>query len=369
MTFMLTNPGSASMRFVRASGEKTSVSRSKVQLPIKAVYLGGYGPSVKIGDTENFKRIVEDAIMAGYNLLLLTFWFDNETGIDRGASAYYWQELTVDERDELLDLARQQGARILLAAGGGTYNGYQAGGGPVFGAGAAQAVRELGLDGLDFDLENFTRSFGTRSGLNQEQTLQWMIDATIAARRILGPKAIITHAPEAPYFSAGWQSGYLTFYKRLPKGMLDYFLVQYYNQGPTYLDYESQFIRNPIFPKTAIAELIKQGIPKEKIVMGKLTQKSDGVPNSWVAPKEIGQWLKRAAQDPKVQNYKTGVSTWQWHDTGEPTSEEWIRDIFGPTSKKRKIKPIAKPPKKTSKKKATKPKKRTKSESPKKKKT
>ena len=37
-------------------------------------------------------------------------------------------------------------------------------------------------------------------GLNTAQTVQWVVDATNAARNILGPNAIITHAPQTPYF-------------------------------------------------------------------------------------------------------------------------------------------------------------------------
>jgi hypothetical protein len=38
------------------------------------------------------------------------------------------------------------------------------------------------------------------TGLNTTQTIQWVADATNAARGILGTNKIITHAPQPPYF-------------------------------------------------------------------------------------------------------------------------------------------------------------------------
>jgi hypothetical protein len=35
---------------------------------------------------------------------------------------------------------------------------------------------------------------------NESQTIAWLVDATTAARAALGPSAVITHAPQAPYF-------------------------------------------------------------------------------------------------------------------------------------------------------------------------
>ena len=55
------------------------------------------------------------------------------------------------------------------------------------------------LDGVDFDLENFAPPMVAGS-LTAQQTIQWLIDVSTAARNVLGSSGIISHAPQAPYF-------------------------------------------------------------------------------------------------------------------------------------------------------------------------
>lgn len=307
---------------------------AKIVAPIKAVYLG-YSDL----NPNDFGTTVRQAVDYGYNLILLAFWIRESTGVDPYSAAYYWSLLSPSTQQSVVEYAHSKGANIIVSVGGSSYgNGsiptdYTLGGGAAYGTAAANFALENNLDGIDLDMENFTNTFGTYSGMTKEQSIAWLTDATYAARNVLGSGAIITHAPQSPYFNVEFANGYFDFFVQLPTPKpINYLLIQYYNQGATYLDYVSQMINNDNFhPGTAVAQLITRGIPKEFIVVGKLMQPSDGDPNSWVSPQEIGQWVEKAKTDADVYNWNTGISTWQWHTQGNPNAQSWISTIYPAT--------------------------------------
>ena len=55
------------------------------------------------------------------------------------------------------------------------------------------------FDGVDFDMENLAAGCigGTMTG---PDTVNWLMVATLAARRVLGSDRLLSHAPQAPYF-------------------------------------------------------------------------------------------------------------------------------------------------------------------------
>lgn len=299
-------------------------------VPIKAVYFG-YQDLTAYG---SFPATLKKAVDFGYNLLVLAFWINPVVGVDPYSAADLWTKLSTAEKESTRAYAHANSAKIIISTGGATFAGYQNTGvysGTSFGTAAANFAQAQGFDGLDFDLENFVYpTFTTPSLMTKQQTIQWMTDANAAARSILGEGALITHAPQSPYFSTPeFSQGYLDFYLQTPTPSVDLFLIQYYNQGATYLNYDSQFINNDNFhPGTAVKQLIQRGIPKGKIVVGKLTQPSDGGSATWVSPEEIHTWVVRAASDPIVSNWNTGISTWQWNTSGQPTSQYFIETIY-----------------------------------------
>lgn len=51
----------------------------------------------------------------------------------------------------------------------------------------ANKALQLGLDGVDFDMENLiSPGFTTPSGMSKSQTIAWLTDATKAAKSVLG---------------------------------------------------------------------------------------------------------------------------------------------------------------------------------------
>ena len=77
------------------------------------------------------------------------------------------------------------------------------------------------------------------------------------------PFHIVSHAPQGPYFSPGFSKGgaYLGVHREVGN-KIDFYNVQFYNQGNTTYDtYDSLFVQsNFLNPQTAVYELMAQGI-------------------------------------------------------------------------------------------------------------
>jgi len=299
---------------------------SPLTLPIKAVYIGYKNiTAATIADT------IKTAADYGYNLIVLAFWIDPDIGVDPYSAMDFWSKLSNTDKQSTLDYIHAKNAKLIASLGGSSYTKYPANGGSVYGTAGAQFAKNNLLDGVDFDMENFTNTFGTPSGLDKSQTIQWLTDATNAARAILGADAIISNAPQSPYFNVEFANGYFDFYMQPVTPPIDFFLCQFYNQGNTYNTYETQMINCDNFhPNTAVAQLISRGIPTTKIVVGRLMIASDGDPSGYVGPDVIGQWVKQAATDPNVYYWNTGISTWQWN--GNDISKNWIDTIYPASS-------------------------------------
>jgi chitinase len=102
---------------------------------------------------------------------------------------------------------------------------------------------------------------------------KWLVDFTKALRaKLPQPKYIITHAPLAPWFSAEkYKSGaYLTVDKQVGS-MIDWYNLQFYNQGPTeYTTCAGLFDKSSSqYPKTSVFEIAASGVNINKLVVGK----------------------------------------------------------------------------------------------------
>jgi hypothetical protein len=205
--------------------------------------------------------------------------------------------------------------------------------GAAFGKQVAQFAKDQYLDGVDFDMENFGGGLQA-TGLTINQTIQWLIDCSNAARSVLGNNSIITHAPQAPYFgNVGFegvnrwtvtQGGYSAVYKNAPH--IDYLLVQFYNQGAScYITYKG-LIENSTectnFPGTSIKEIASYGIPLDKIVLGKPMRQQDAGTGQMSASAIAGV-VQQAKQS---IGWNGGVMVWTWH--GKDESATWIQTIY-----------------------------------------
>jgi len=101
----------------------------------------------------------------------------------------------------------------------------------------------------------------------------WLIECTKELRRHLPVgQYIITHAPQAPYFTGKnrYPNGGYTRINTEVGYLIDWYNIQFYNQGSNgYDSYASLFsISGGYFPHTAVDELIMQGVEPHKIIIG-----------------------------------------------------------------------------------------------------
>jgi hypothetical protein len=136
-------------------------------------------------------------------------------------------------------------------------------------------------------------------------------------------------------------------YARLNPDAIDFFNVQFYNQGLTsrgtvyYTDYSGLILESDppatlgenlpqaTFPGTALAEIASYGIPFYKLVVGKYMQTTDAE-NGFVDPFELGQFLGSAQIS--FPGYPASVMTWQWPGIagggdGKVTAGNWIQQV------------------------------------------
>jgi len=250
---------------------------------------------------------------AGYNLILLAF---HVSGRPQYASSV-WQGLGATTQKTVATYIHNKGGRIVVSAGGAEDVPYGSTSGTAYGTAVANFAKSNNLDGVDFDLENFGGNFAT-AGMSTSQTVQWVADATNAARNILGANAIITHAPQTPYFGAnhGFGDGYTKIYKLAPS--INFLLVQFYNNDGGLTSFSSIFSSDT---GGAVIEIANAGIPLNKIVVGKPVNSDDG--SGWVAPATLHSYFQQAQSQ---YGWTGGVMGWAWHD--QTTNTNWIKGIY-----------------------------------------
>jgi len=122
---------------------------------------------------------------------------------------------------------------------------------------------------------------------------QWLIDFTNAYREV-SPDTILAHAPQAPYFSPTYykNGGYGTVDSAVGQH-IDFYFMQYYNQGSTKYDSYSELFTKTTqgaFPGTSVKEIASRGVPLQKLVVGKPITTGDATNTGWVAQTDLGAW-------------------------------------------------------------------------------
>jgi chitinase len=171
----------------------------------------------------------------------------------------------------------------------------------------AKFVIDNQFDGVDIDWED-TPAFNR----NDSSGENWLINITTLLRERLGPGRIITHAPQAPYFSKGLypKGGYLTVDQQVGY-MIDFYNVQFYNQGVgTYDNAERLFnVSGDWAPYSSINEITTiGGVPASKVVLGKPATTADGN-NGWMSAADLNAAIKAAYA---YNGWNTGIMFWQF---------------------------------------------------------
>jgi len=258
---------------------------------------------------QDFKSVID----SGYNLLILSFL----VYLVPKDTAQAWLNLGSANQLAVISYAQSRNARIIVSSGGSTEEAYTTYTGSQYGTAIANWANANNLDGVDFDLENFDGNF-VYGSLSTAQTIQWVANATNAARATLGSSKLITHAPQPPYFGAnnGFSNAYSQIYTYASS--IDYLNVQYYNNEPATTCPQ-------IFTSgsgQSVAEIKALGIPLSKIVVGKPVLSSDAG-SQYITASALRTCITTTGAS---IGWNTGVFGWQWHDAS--TNGAWISTIY-----------------------------------------
>ena len=281
---------------------------------------------------EDLAQTINSAVDAGFNVINLAFWTSTDGPVDMCSAWETDVGSVAGLQESTVKYANDRGAIVLASAGGATDTPWNTLNGIDYGTGVANFAVQNNLNGVDFDIENFSVGFIMFGGSTTTETVKYLVDATNAAKAILGDSRFITHAPLAPYFGpqdasywAGSLGGYSEVYRQAGS-QIDFFNIQY--QGETmYVDYPGLYVESGgDFPGTSVGEITTYGVPLEKLIVGKPLRGEDA-DNGYVDPTTLGIFIASSGAP-------LGVMTWQypgltaWPSQGGGYAAAWLDLVF-----------------------------------------
>jgi len=263
-----------------------------------------------------------------YNHILLSFWTTGgavDTALLWQNASYYcssqnpWGNTTAQIQAAWVNLYHGAGIKILVSAFGSTDFPTSQGVDPVAcGNQLAQFVIDNQLDGVDLDWED-------NDAMNAGKGEAWLIAITQTLRQKLPNSKgyIITHAPQAPYFtgkSVYPNGGYLTV-DAVVGNLINFYNVQFYNQGTSmYETYATLFQTSDGWAANTAVFQIAQNVNISRIVVGKPVTTGDVNNSGYVPVTQLAQYLALGVQ----AGWHTGVMGWQYPDD---TNGNWIKTL------------------------------------------
>jgi chitinase len=145
----------------------------------------------------------------------------------------------------------------------------------------------------------------------------------------------ITHAPVAPWFTtdeATYPHGAYRAIAQNTGDAIDWFNIQYYNQGNMYSSCEQLITQSPAgeYPHTSIWEIhTKSNISLEKLVIGKPARKDDvGGGEGYMSAEDEEVCLKEAFT---MYNWTAGAMFWEFHGYTESSNSTGNGDQLTPS--------------------------------------
>ncbi|KAI0033508.1 glycoside hydrolase superfamily [Vararia minispora EC-137] len=233
--------------------------------------------------------------------------------------ALQWTKLSSSERASALKAYHDAGIKVIVSAFGETESPTTSGTDAASTAKTMAAwVKTYGLDGIDVDYEDFT-AFDAQPG----QAIQWLETFTKTLRQGLpAGQYTISHAPVAPWFTKdNYQGGYLTVDQAVGS-MIDWYNVQFYNQGSGMYTDCSGLLTNAgsSFPGTSVFQIAAAGVDLNKIVIGKPGKSSDAS-NGFLSTAELAICVAQA----QAKGWNAGVMSWEY-----PSADAaWIAAVRG----------------------------------------
>jgi chitinase len=156
----------------------------------------------------------------------------------------------------------------------------------------------------------------------------WLADFTLTLKKLL-PSLIITHSPLSSFFSTSSsfpKGGYLQVHK-LAGSAISFYNVLFFNQSPSnnYNTPNSLFNKsNGAYAQSSVNEIIANGIPSNKIVVGKPATLNSADSQSYIDPNTLGQAF---LDEYNYNKWYTGIMLWE--HTSDPNGTI-IQQIMAP---------------------------------------
>jgi len=238
--------------------------------------------------------------LQGYNRFILAFWMSNSGAVD---NAQFWTGLGSAKQQETLAAYNAAGITLMVSAFGSTDNPTTAGADPTQTAqNLATWVKANNLNGVDIDYED-------NAAFNGGYAEAWLITFQNELRNQLPSPYIISHAPQAPWFTTNGQysgGGYLKIHEQVGSG-IDFYNVQFYNQGASAYTTCDSLLNSSEFPGTSVFEMAASGIELEKIVIGKPIN-SGAASNGYMDTSTLNTCVSQA----KSKGWNAGVMYWEY---------------------------------------------------------
>ncbi|KAG2050103.1 glycoside hydrolase [Suillus hirtellus] len=264
--------------------------------------------------------------ISGFNVFALSFL------LEYGAAdqAQEWEELTAAQRASILSEYDAAGISLIVSLFGSTETPTSSGYDPIDTANTMAAwVIEYGLQGVDIDYEaccmmsdNDFAAFDAGTGAAE----QWLGNFTTQLRTQLPQgQYILTHAPVAPWFSPDmWGGGGYLWVNSMVGDMIDWYNVQFYNQGTT--EYTTcnglLYSSSTLWPESALFQIADSGVPLDKLVIGKPATAAQAT-NGYIDPSLLASCVSSAY----ASGWDGGVMVWEY-----PYAESsWIATVRGDT--------------------------------------
>ncbi|KAJ7607674.1 glycoside hydrolase superfamily, partial [Roridomyces roridus] len=239
--------------------------------------------------------------LSGFNVFALSFIYSSSL-IDNAA---VWANLDATTRSNTKAQYASAGISIIVSAYGYGPTPTTSGDDPTAAANyIGNYVKTYGLDGADIDYEDLgaMETAGT--------AVAWLTTFTKALRAQLPQgQYILTHAPLAPWFSPNlWPgNGYLGVHAAVG-GLLDWYNIQFYNQGADYTTCSGLLSTSSgTYPQSAVFQIAANGVPLNKLVIGKPSTTSDAG-SGYIDPATLSGCLLQA----KNSGWSAGAMTWQY---------------------------------------------------------
>ncbi|KAJ3795919.1 putative chitinase [Lentinula aff. detonsa] len=250
--------------------------------------------------------------ISGFNTVAMSFLLT--TGAADQAKA--WEILAKDQKSSTKSSYQKAGIKLIVSAFGST-DLPTSKDAKSTAATMAKWVQDNDVDGIDVDYEDLN-AMNAQDGKAE----QWLIDFTNALRTQLPQgKYILTHAPLAPWFSAShYKTGAYTKVHQEVGSKIDWYNIQYYNQGTEYTTCDGLLTSSKMYPGSAVFEIMKGGVTADKVVIGKPGGQADAT-TGYMAPADLAKCVATA----KGNKWNGGVMSWEYPEA----DAQWIKTVKG----------------------------------------